>query len=323
MPAPRFIPLLWRVFIPNALLLVSAGVVLAVQPANGRIIALAMGVLVMLALNAVLTRRALAPLQRLADLMAAADPLRPGRRIEMVDPGTEVTVLAAAFNAMLARLEGERRTSVRRAILGREDERRHLAAELHDHVGQTLTALMLQQSRLADRLPEPARVEALDVRDGLLAAVEDVRAIATRLRPEELDALGLRAALTHLCERLSEQTGLRIDRELEAELPRLAPEVELSVYRVAQESITNAMRHAAGTSLLVVLQARDDAVVLEVGDNGGGFDAADIAERGLRGMRERAVLIGGHLEVESTPGAGTVIRLAVPVPAARIPVAQA
>ncbi|MBA2348967.1 MAG: HAMP domain-containing protein [Solirubrobacterales bacterium] len=308
----KVISLLWRLFIPNATVLMVAGVVLAVQPANGRVVSLGAGVLVMLGVNVVLMRRAFAPLQRLTDLMAAADPLRPGHRIEVRDPGTEVTVLAEAFNAMLARLEGERRASLVRTLVGREDERRHLAAELHDDIGQTLTALMLQQSRLADQLPASQRAEALDVRQGLLTAIEDVRGIASRLRPEALDALGLRAALADLCDRLSERTGLRMERALDADLPRLGPDVELAIYRVAQEAATNAMRHAPGSCIRVALRTEGDAVVLEVSDDGEGFDRDAITERGLRGMRERAVLIGAHLDVAATPGRGTCIRLRMP-----------
>lgn len=314
MPERRVIPLLWRLFIPNATLLVVAGVVLAVQPANGRVAALAAGVLVMLGLNVVLMRRAFAPLQRLTELMAAADPLRPGPRIAVPDPGTEVTVLAEAFNAMLDRLEGERRVSAARALVEREDERRHLAAELHDQIGQTLTALMLQQARLADRLADGERAEALDVRAGLLTAIDDVRGLASRLRPEALDALGLPAALANLCDRLAERTGLALERRLPADLPRLEPHVELALYRVAQEAITNAMRHAPGATIHVDLRHERGVVALEVSDDGPGFDPGAVTERGLRGMRERAVTIGGELDIAGRPGSGARVSLAVPAP---------
>jgi len=312
MPPRRVVPLLWRLFIPNATVLLVAGVVLAVQPANGRIVALAAGVAVMLAINVVLMRRAFAPLQRLTELMGAVDPLRPGPRIAVSDPGSEVTILSEAFNSMLGRLEAERRASVERALAEREDERRHVAAALHDEIGQTLTALMLQQTRIAERVPGDDRTEALEVRDGLLGAIEDVRRLATSLRPEALDTLGLAAALAHLCERLTARTGVQVECALSRDLPALGRNVELALYRVGQESLTNAIRHARASRVSVALQADDGLVVLEIADDGCGFDAGATEERGLRGLRERALLVGGKLQVAGRPGAGTTVRLELP-----------
>jgi two-component system sensor histidine kinase UhpB len=111
----RVVPLFWRLFAPNAAVLAAACVVLWLEPANGRVVALAGGLGVMLALNLVLMRRAFAPLGQLYRAMVAIDPLAPGRRIRVQGPGSEVTVLAAAFNDMLDRLEAERRDSARRA----------------------------------------------------------------------------------------------------------------------------------------------------------------------------------------------------------------
>ena len=312
MPQRRVVPLLWRLFIPNATVLLVAGVVLAVQPANGRIVALAAGVAVMLAINVVLMRRAFAPLQRLTELMAAVDPLRPGPRIVVSDPGSEVTILSEAFNSMLGRLEAERRASVGRALAEREDERRHVAAALHDEIGQTLTALMLQQTRIANRVTGDDQSEALDVRDGLLGAIEDVRRLATSLRPEALDALGLVAALAHLCELLTARTGVEVECALPYGLPALGHDVELALYRVGQESLTNAVRHARATRISMSLQVDEGRLVLAVADDGRGFDADAVQERGLLSLRERALIVGGDLQVTARPGAGTTVRLALP-----------
>src|SRR5919106_222348 len=145
------IPLFWRLFVPNACVLVVACVVLIVEPANGRIVALIGGLAIMLAVNLLLMRRAFAPLTRLMTTMNRVDPLRPGERVPVVGPPSEVTVLAREFNAMLDRIETERRDSAQRMTIAEDSERRHLVTELHDEMGQTLTALVLQISRMKAR----------------------------------------------------------------------------------------------------------------------------------------------------------------------------
>ena len=305
----RFVPLFWRLFIPNATVLAVACIVLIVEPANGRVVALVGGLTLMLAVNLVLMRNAVAPLTRLTDLMRNVDPLRPGQRVPAEAHSSEVTVLADAFNEMLDRLETERREAGRRALAEREDERRRLAGELHDEIGQTLTALGLQLDRLRARAPEDLEPEAAAARDAILATVDDVRALVRRLRPEALDSLGLVPALTNLIERFSEQTGLHVERSLERRLPPLSPEAELVLYRVVQESLTNVVRHAGANRAEVLLRAEHGRVVLCVRDDGSGPPAADAEGRGIRGMRERAMLVGGGLTVQGNDGGGTTIVL--------------
>jgi two-component system sensor histidine kinase UhpB len=310
----RFVSLFWRLFIPNATVLVVAGVVLLIEPANGRILALGGGLAALLAVNLVLMRRAFASLVHLTGLMRRVDPLRPGQRIHVPGPESEVTLLAEAFNEMLDRLETERRESGRRALSERESERRLLAAELHDELGQRLTALALLLSRSLARAPGELRGELAAARDLVLRTVEDVRALARRLRPEALDALGLVPALTNLVERLSQSTGLPVERSWQRDLPRLDPDVELVVYRVAQESLTNVVRHARATRACVALGREDGEVVLTVSDDGVGLADANGGGSGVRGMRERALLVGGQLSLEASPGGrGTTVRLRVPL----------
>ena len=309
--ARGYIPLFWRLFVPNATVLAAACLVLMVQPANGRVIALVGGLLTMLVVNLVLMRRAFAPLVRLTALMARVDPLRPGERIEIPGPASEVTMLADTFNAMLDRLESERRESGRRTLSTQEEERRKLAAELHDEIGQTVTALVLQLSRIAEQAADPISKDAADARDTAVSLVEDIRAIARRLRPEALDTLGLVSALTNLIDRLSTQTGLAIERRIERSLPTLSPEAELVLYRVAQESLTNVLRHAQATHAVVSLRNGAAGVVLEVEDDGSGFDIDGVEQSGIRNMRERALLIGGDLDIEPGTRGGTRIRLRV------------
>lgn len=306
------IPLFWRLFVPNACVLAAACVILIVEPANGRVIALVGGLAIMLAVNVALMRRSFAPLVRLTSMMETIDPLRPGQRVPPLGPASEVTVLTRAFNEMLDRIETERRDSARRAAATEESERRRLAAELHDEVGQTLTALVLQIERARSRAdaPDTELAEALATAQ---SALDDVRRLARRLRPEVLDELGLVPALSALCSRLSQQTGLLIRRTLPASSPSLDPDGELVVYRIAQESLTNVIRHAGANEAHLSLRQDGSHVELTVVDDGVGLPEKVRRDGGVRGMRERAVLIGGELAWTRPERGGTAVRLRVPV----------
>jgi two-component system sensor histidine kinase UhpB len=308
----RYIPLFWRLFIPNAAVLAAAGVVLTVQPAQGRIPALAGGLAVMLAVNTVLMRRTAGPLARLAELMREVDPLHPGQRIPPIGPKSEVTLVTSAFNDMLDRLENERRESARREIVAQEAERRHVAAELHDQIGQTLTAMLFALNRVADRAPPELRPELELVQRSSGETIEDVRRLAARLRPEVLDTLGLVAALTNLCERFGERTGLRVIRRLYGDVPELTPEAQLVVYRVTQESLTNAARHARAQRVIVGLARDRDEVVLSVADDGEGMIDVSSQNGGIRGMRERALLVGAELTLGTSQAGGVQVTLRIP-----------
>lgn len=310
----RFVSLFWRLLVPNVTILAVACAILIVEPANGRVPALGGGLVVMAVANAIIIRRATTPLMRLTRLMEDIDPLRPGQRVPVPRPESEVTLLATAFNGMLDRLEDERRSSTTRALNEREAERRRVAAELHDQIGQTLTAIGLQADRLATAAPPELAGEALDVRDGVMGSVEDVRRLARELRPEALDALGLVPALTNLSDRIARRTGIEVVRQLERDLPPLGEDAELAIYRIAQESLTNAVRHARAGVVEVALRAEDGIVVLAVCDDGEGFEGDGRGAGGIRGMRERALSIGSELRIRRrTPGPGTEVRLEVPV----------
>jgi two-component system sensor histidine kinase UhpB len=309
-----FIPLFWRLFVPNAAVLLGAGIILMIQPANGRVLVLGAWLAVLLTVNLVLMRRTFAPLARLSSLMNAIDPLDPGRRLPALGPESEVTQLTDAFNDMLDRLETERRESGYRALVAEEAERRRVAAELHDEIGQRLTALVLQLDRLSKLAPPELGDEFASTLTATKETLEGVRGLARRLRPEVLDELGLVPALRNLCDRIEEGTGLVVRRALYPELPPLSPDAELVVYRVAQEALTNVVRHARVGEADVALAARDGEVELRVHDGGVGVreHAAEASAGGIRGMRERALLIGARLEVLPAPGGGTDVRLHVP-----------
>jgi two-component system sensor histidine kinase UhpB len=309
----RFVSLFWRIFVPNLLVLLVAGTVLWLEPANGRPIALAGGVLAMVLVNVLLLRRAFAPLARLTSLMESIDPLQPGDRLPDIGPASEVSLLTRSFNRMLDRLEGERRESARRELAAQERERARIARELHDEIGQNLTAMAMLLKRLADEAPAPIAARIVDARGSMLDTVDDVRRVARQLRPDLLDDLGLTAALTTLCQRMEETTGVHIARQLPREPPALSPEVETVLYRVVQESLTNAARHSGATDVLLTLRAVDGgAIDLTVTDNGIGFPSEIISNGGIRGMRERALLIGGTLELGPADPAGARVALHVP-----------
>jgi two-component system, NarL family, sensor histidine kinase UhpB len=314
-PRSRYIPLFWRLFVPNAAVLLAACIVLIVEPANGRVVALVGGLTVLLTVNLLLMRRAFAPLARLAGLMHAIDPLDPGRRLPSPGPESEVTRLTAAFNEMLDRLETERRESAYRALTAEEAERRRVAVELHDEIGQELTALMLELDRIARRAPDELAEDLARATAATKATLESVRGVARRLRPEVLDELGLVPALRNLCDRFHAPDGVVLHRALAPELPALSDDAELVIYRVAQESITNVVRHADARHAYVDLHADARDVCLTVRDDGVGLDAARAAASagGIRGMRERALLIGARLEIGAPEEGGTIVRLSVPL----------
>jgi len=271
------------------------------------------GLAIMLAAHLWLLRRTLAPLRLLTEVMAGTDPRAPGRRLPEQNAASELTAVAEAFNAMLERLEQERRQSARGALAAQEEERLRIAREIHDQIGQTLTALTLEAERAAHaKLVNRGTLERIAATAA--RGLDDVRRIGRELRPEALDDLGLGNALITLCRRMGESSAVRVTHQLEPHLPALAPEAELVIYRIAQEAITNALRHADATWVRTSLTTRDDAVVLLVTDDGCGMpDQIEPNTTGLAGMRERALLIGAALEFASAAGGGTEVRLVVPL----------
>jgi two-component system sensor histidine kinase UhpB len=171
---------------------------------------------------------------------------------------------------------------------------------------------MLELDRMARAAPAELQEELAYARETAAASLEDVRRIARRLRPEALDDLGLVSALINLCERIEQATGVTIDRHLDRSLPSLSGEAELVIYRIAQESITNAVRHSGASRIELALDKEGTGVRLSVADDGNGFDAArDGGEGGIRGMRERALLIGARLDITAEPARGTRVELQV------------
>jgi len=315
----RSLSVFWRVLLIDAAVLAAGFAILAAGPITvsypvraGQLLVLVGGLILMLALTTILLQRTLRPLQTLTQTMRAIDPLAPGRRVDVGEAGADVTDLARAFNAMLDRLEQERLESGRRALSVQESERRRVARELHDEVGQTLTAMLLQVEGLAPAVPPNAQAELEELRETARTGAEEVRRIAQRLRPEALEELGLQAAMLALLDGVAAQARLRTHHHVERDLP-LNAEDELVVYRVAQEALTNVVRHAHASNVSLSLSTDDGAVVLRVGDDGRGIPPELLdSSYGIRGMRERALLIGATLDVRSRLGEGTTVELVVP-----------
>jgi two-component system sensor histidine kinase UhpB len=271
------VPLLWRVSLANATVLVTATVALVLAPGVTvstpltftELVILVCGTVAMMVLSVLLVRPAFGPLHTVADAMRGWDPLAPGARVLVVG-GPDVATLARTFNEMVERLEAERRESARQALRVQEGERTRVARELHDEVGQTLTAMMLQIESLAAKMPEDLRDELDELRETARLGATDVRRIAVRLRPEALEDLGLQSALSALVTSFGEHAKLRIDRRLQR-VDALSEEQELVIYRVAQEALTNVARHARASHVELSLEQASGVVTLRVRDDGRGL----------------------------------------------------
>lgn len=313
----------WRVFLTNALVLVGVSAFFVVTPATisspvlvSELIVVVAAISATLFVNLILLDRAFAPLDELRRLMQVIDPLRPGRRIRLERADADVQALAEAFNAMLDRLETERRESARRALTAQEEERMRVARELHDELGQVLTGVLLLLEE-ASRAPASRAGEALEeAREAARHSIDEVRRIVRDLRPEALDDLGLPSALSTMVANFEQRTGIRVERHIPQDLPRLSPEQDLVLYRVIQEALTNVARHAEAERHQLVVEHVDGHVVVIVRDDGCGFDQPPPHHGGIRGMQERALLVHGTVDVTSARGEGTEVVLRVPVGAA-------
>lgn len=232
-----------------------------------------------------------------------------------------------ASRALAASLEREREETRRLAdmvIRAQEEERGRVARELHDEANQTLAALMTTidaVEAVGRRDGSPEVVASLArLRRLASAALGDLHRIAVELRPPALDEFGLVPALTRHVRDRTEGTSLRAEVSVEGRRRRLPTAIEVALYRIAQEALANAQRHSGAGAVQVRLRYLPDRVELEVRDDGRGFDvaedgAAPAARRGLglAGMRERASIVGGRVEVVSSPGRGTTVLASVPV----------
>jgi len=318
----RYVSLFQRVAAINALLLLLAVALTIVILVPGHesgyrideegVVLIAALVLVVL-LNLALLRRVVGPVQRLTALARDVDLTDPIPAVPDAEPTSEAGELAHTFNNMLVRLQAERREATGRVLAGQEAERLRIAQELHDQVGQELTAVLLLLSRLDTRAPAELHPAVLEAQGSVRTSLEDLRRIAIELRPEALDDLGLASALSVLCDRFAQKSGLQVTCAVTEGLPELPASAELVIYRVAQEALINVARHSGSDRAELSLQPQDGQITLTVRDRGRGMPAGHSPGSGIRGMRERAGLVGAALEIhDAQPGPGTEVTLRVP-----------
>lgn len=302
------------------LLATNANVNLSHKPQTAIVLGLAVGLSI--AVNVVMLQRRFRPLERLIDEMQRVDLSRPGgnllERTNGGDDSEEVERLHETFRVMLERLEAERRRTSSAALRAQEQERARVARDLHDEVNQALTGVLLRLEALRTKAPPELSHDLAETRALANQAMEELLTLARALRPTALDDLGLVAALAGLVDEIERHGQVHAVFESNGDFTGLPSDVQLVVYRVAQEAMSNAVRHAEASNVKVQLNRlgtnQGEEVQLSVGDDGQGFtfDQAS-AGLGLPGMRERALLVGGDVRVESRPDFGTRVRLVVPL----------
>jgi two-component system sensor histidine kinase UhpB len=288
------------------------------------------GLALSILLNALVLRAALGPLNRLQDVVrrvGEGDLSVRARPTPLAD--AEIARIAETLNVMLDNVqsyEGQVRNLSGALIRAQEDERQRIARELHDDTGQVLTLLLIRMKLLESQPGAEELQPQIEELRGLIAnAIDQVRRLALNLRPPTIDQLGLFPALRSLVATFTESTGLHVTLELSREPITLARERTLAVYRVVQEALTNAAKHAGAQQVSVAVSRDGDWLVATIRDDGRGFTPETFIGRhrqpaggagvGLFGMEERARLAGGALSLQSAPGRGASVTLRVPLEA--------
>jgi two-component system sensor histidine kinase UhpB len=330
------LPILYKVLVANAVIVVVGAVVgtwlttVTVQATSqGRHLYLALafaliGFMLSVSVNYLVLRAAFQPLHRLERVAAA---VRRGDLSERAEPATfddpQFSRLAATFDATLDELDRDRhelRALASQVIRAQEQERQRVARELHDDTAQVLFAQLLRLAALKSSAYPEVQQMASDLEDMTVEALEGVRRLALELRPPALDDLGLVAALEGLAQRFSDQLGIPVDYQARGTRSRLSPEVEVVLYRVAQEALTNILKHARAAHVWIDLDRGEHDVTLSIRDDGVGFDpkvtrTTDPMRSGLGvfGMQERAALAGGTLRIWQRPGGGSEVFAFIPL----------
>ena len=314
-------PLLAQVLAVN-LLLVAGTVLVATIAVDAHITGVARGreafvlglaVVATLLGNWLLLRRRFEPLDELISSMERIDLGTPDHQLLSARDADseEVRRLEAAFHRMITRLEAERREAGRAVIQAQERERRRIAQDLHDEVNQALTAVSLRLQASIENSPPEMRRELMETKRLSSQAMEELLALARQLRPAVLDDHGLLAALHSQVQDFADQTRVQAVFQSGGALPKLAPEQQLVIYRVTQESLSNIAQHAQAQNVDVELSFIGQTV-LRISDDGRGFKTGRDGGLGLSGMRERALLVGGQLSIWSEPDRGTRVELTFP-----------
>jgi signal transduction histidine kinase len=323
------VPLIGKIAGANALIVTVAAVVAVLNGVAGQDAKLWLLLLASLGLglvvNAILVSIALRPLKELESTARSVWQGELEARVPaslVADAG--IQRVGSTLNVLLDRLMADRlklRTLANQIIQTGDEERATIARELHDSTAQSLAALLLELSVLAGENTEP-RLEAriARIRSIVSEVLDEVRLVAHTVHPRVLDDLGLAAALHLLARETLDRSGVVVTYAGPTRVQAIDAACASTLYRVAQEAVTNAIRHARANGVAISLARQADEVELEIADDGVGFDPGD-ADRlrpgmGLFTMQERAALVGGRLTLQSRPGAGTRVRVTVPVTAA-------
>jgi len=290
----------------------------------GLLLCITIGSLLALLLTNILTH----PIHQLVE---SANRIREGKFETRADiySNDEIGRLAVAFNQMAEALnryqrevqakEKDRVSLIERTVQVLEDERKSISRELHDHLGQSLTSLLLQVQSIHQKINSPNDAYQ-NVEKSIRQAIDEVRRLAWGMRPSILDDYGLDSALARHIEEVSQHFKLEIDYNYSSppDLERLPGRIEVCLFRIAQEAITNIQRHSEAdhASAVVLRQAHDITMLIE--DNGQGFNLSILQEKrdkclGLIGMKERVALLGGEVDIESITNEGTTVRVKIPL----------
>jgi two-component system sensor histidine kinase UhpB len=287
-------------------------------------------------LNSILLRHRLLPFEHLVETMDAVDLSRPGvRAVVGGNAPREVEQLTARYNPMLRRVELERREAGRAVFRAQEEERQRIAQDLHDEVNQALTAILLRLSATMSDAPSRMAAELAETRELAQQAMEELLQLARQLRPTALDDHGLIPALASQVRDFADRTRIEATFTRHGSLPPISGEEQLVIYRVVQEGLSNVAQHSGAKAVRVELSFVG-RTLLKITDDGCGYDAgralakasanADAVANGngngnstrykhrpgglgVSGMRERALLVGGQLDIYSKPGEGTTVEL--------------
>jgi two-component system sensor histidine kinase UhpB len=294
---------------------VAARVDLGDTAGTRQFLVLVAAILTSLLANNFVMRRRFAPLESLTRTMECVDLTIPGVRAHPQDgESADITRLRQAFNLMLSRLESERTGSATAVLRAQEAERARVARDLHDEVNQALAAVSLRLAATAEHAPPEFAEELAETQRLAGQAMQELLGLARELRPAALDDHGLLPALRTQVRLFGDRWGIPAHFAADGTRPLLGEFEQLVVYRVVQEALSNIARHAQAKNVKVMVMGCNSAQVrVSIVDDGLGLapDRMRDGGSGLVGMRERALLAGGHLELSATPGGGTTVQLTV------------
>jgi two-component system sensor histidine kinase UhpB len=330
-------PILYRIAVGNAVIIMIGAVGgtlitrhLAREAADLSLILVfaAFGISLTILTNYLIIKAALRPLHELRRLVDQVQTGQPVIDVHLLqDPDPDIKQLAAALNYLIKNLEDRSRklqALSERAINAQEEERKRIARGLHDETAQALSMLIINLERLGQSVPEEASSllpKLTSARQLATQTLQDLRKVVFGLRPTILDDLGLASAIRWYARESLEASGVRVEVKVPEKPVPLPAELETTLFRIAQEAVSNILRHADTESAVISLDYHDNRVCLWVTDYGRGFNVAQTSNRaielrrlGLLGIQERAELVGGAVVVDSTPGQGTRLRVCVPLP---------